>query len=89
MGNVIGLDKNPTVCHTGSQHHFDVTALHDGVDHVRELLVHLKYEEKREVTCRVKWQMYTISVCPPCNYIVDSSSCTCFEIIWRTNLWLN
>lgn len=43
MSDIIGLDNNPTVCHAGSQHHFDVTAFHDRVNYVTELFVHLKY----------------------------------------------
>lgn len=39
---MIGRDKTPAVCRTGSGRHFDVTAFRDSVDFVTQLFVHLK-----------------------------------------------
>lgn len=44
----IGFDKNSTVCHTGSRHHFDVIAFHDEMNHVTELFASLRNLGKRE-----------------------------------------
>lgn len=46
---MIGRDKSPTVCRTGSRRHFDVTALRDRVNFETQLFVHLKCSlEQRE-----------------------------------------